>query len=66
MKMLFFISLLFVSGCGVGTPQYTKLNKNNAFLLTQRLNQDIVCFKVDENKNKTTRCYYVSGEYSKK
>ena len=53
--------LLFSTGCSVGVPIHKKLNNNDAFLLTQKLNKDILCLKDQETpKTGTMRCYYVS------
>ncbi len=66
-KIAVFISVLLLAGCGVGSPQFVKLNKNDAFLLTQTLNKDIMCVKSDRQDDKatgkTTRCFYVNGKY---
>ena len=58
--------LVFLSGCSFGVgPKYTKINSNGAFLLTQSLNEDILCVNAEEQPReiKKVRCYYVSDGY---
>ena len=61
---------LFISGCSIGIgPNFKKINKNGAFLLTQKFDKDILCVKsemlADQTEDKTTRCYYVTGDYKR-
>tara|TARA_B100000686_G_C16154642_1_gene648486 strand:- start:230 stop:430 length:201 start_codon:yes stop_codon:yes gene_type:complete len=57
----FILPLILLSGCAFGVgPTYKKINSNDAFLLTQNLNKDIICLK-DKDHPKEMRCYYVSG-----
>jgi len=65
MKISFFALALLMSGCSLGSPIYTKINDDGAFLLTQKINKDILCVKDELNKLKTNmRCFYVSENFN--
>ena len=58
---------VFFAGCSFGVgPHFKKINKNGAFLLQQKYNKDIICFKAGNEKSKqdsqNVRCYYVSAD----